>query len=1051
MFRKLAIATVAAVVLTGLVAAPSVASPPTPSGDDRLAVYSGTVDAEGFAAIIELGVDRSEVVTAPSADGAGLIDVQVILSGGQVEALAAQGTELQIQADPSAQRRTMQQTEGVFRMYSGDGGILDELMAQAAAHPEIAEFRVIGETAMGEKIGAVRVTKDVQKAKDGKKPTTVYVAAQHAREWITPEMVRRLLDLYLTDYGTDDRITHLVDDTELWFVPVANPDGYDYTFTDGQRLWRKNLRDNNGDGEIAVGDGVDLNRNSETRWGYDNEGSSPNPASETYRGPSPASEPETQALDDLFGDITPQFMINYHSAAELLLYGIGWQVATPSPDDVIYEAMVGDDEHPAVPDYDPDISAELYVTNGDLDSHMQEAHGTLGFTPEMSTCEAAVASVPDDDWDEEDCQYLGFDFPDDENLIQAEFEKNIPFALAVAESAIDPDDPVSVVGRDAEDFRVDSFTVSYGDPQTVAVWAKRALTAKKMVYSINGGKPVKTDVTEWTGGERYGFENVDYYAEYRGVVTGASPGDSVEVWFTGTATGKDLPKGQKAGPVSSEHFTYEVAQDTGNSVLIVANEDYTGVNPTYPAGTTAPKYVDEHVNALLANGVTPDVWDVDAQGVPHDLGVLGHYDAVLWYLGDNRLTQDPEDELTQYGSAQLPDLAVAERQQYLTIAMRDYLNQGGKVAYAGETAGYYGIGASQFGGIYYGLNGHPEQECAVTTDPRGDCLLLADDFTQYWMGAYDRTALTAEGVKGTAEPLDGFEALFGGPATVDNPIDEVGAFTPTSERLPVADFPQFESWRAADYTDVSGRIVAVEGELAAAATHVDDGYQRLGRTFDLTGVSAADAPTFEAQIAYDTEEGYDNVIVEVHTVGSDDWTTLPDLNGGTSTVVPTECEAGFYMGLHPQLQHYLTLGDQCLPTGTTGAWNAFTGTSNGWAPVAFDLSAYAGSTVEVVVSYVTDPNTGGAGLIVDDTRLVVAGSPTQADGFEAGFGSWSVLGPPEGSADNLSDFEIADGLGEVVAVTATPDTLLFGFGLEQLESDAARADVVARILSHFAG
>ena len=233
----------------------------------------------------------------------------------------------------------------------------------------------------------------------------MYVAAQHAREWITPEMVRRLLDLYLTDYGTDDRITDLVDDTELWFVPVANPDGYDYTFTDGQRLWRKNLRDNDGDGEIAVGDGVDLNRNSATRWGYDNEGSSPNPASETYRGPSPASEPETQALDDLFGDITPQFMINYHSAAELLLYGIGWQVATPSPDDVIYEAMVGDDENPAVPGYDPDISAELYTTNGDLDSHMQEAHGTLGFTPEMSTCEAAVDSVPDDDWTEEDCQY----------------------------------------------------------------------------------------------------------------------------------------------------------------------------------------------------------------------------------------------------------------------------------------------------------------------------------------------------------------------------------------------------------------------------------------------------------------------------------------------------------------------------------------------------------------------------------------------------------------------------------------------------------------------
>ena len=98
-------------------------------------------------------------------------------------------------------------------------------------------------------------------------------------------MVRRLLDLFVTSYGTDERITDIVDDTELWFVPVANPDGYDFTFEEGQRLWRKNLRDNNGDGDITAGDGVDLNRNFPTRWGYDNEGSSPNPASETYRGP----------------------------------------------------------------------------------------------------------------------------------------------------------------------------------------------------------------------------------------------------------------------------------------------------------------------------------------------------------------------------------------------------------------------------------------------------------------------------------------------------------------------------------------------------------------------------------------------------------------------------------------------------------------------------------------------------------------------------------------------------------------------------------------------
>lgn len=1052
MFRHVAVATVAALVFTGLAAAPAVASPPPPpGGDDRLAVYSGTVDAEGLAAIVDLGVDRHELVATPTADSPERVEVQVILSESQAAALNATGAEL-AEKNPASQRRSLQATDGVYRQYYPEGGLLDEMMSQAAAHADIAQFRVIGQTTTGQDIGAVRVTGDVAKQKkDGKRPTTVYVGAQHAREWITPEMVRRLLDLYLTSYGSDERITDIVDSTELWFVPVANPAGYDFTFEPGQRLWRKNLRDNNGDGVITTGDGVDLNRNSATRWGYDNEGSSPNPASETYRGPSPASEPETQAIDALFGAITPEFMINYHSAAELLLHGIGWQVSTPSPDDVIYEAMVGDDANPAVPGYDPDTSAELYTTNGDLDSHMQEAYGTLGFTPEMTTCESASDSIPDDEWLAEDCE-SGFNFPDDEELIEAEFQKNIPFALAVAESALDPDDPISVVNRDAEDFRVDSFTVSYGDPQTVAVWAKRALKAKAMHYSINGGKAKRANVSEWEGGERYGFENVDYYAEYRAEVKGASPGDTVEVWFSGTATGADLPKGEKAGKVESEHFTYEVAQDTGNSVLVIANEDYTGYNPEDAPRDDGLKHLDEHVAALEANGVTPDVWDVDAQGVPHDLGVLGHYDAVLWYLGDNRLTQDEEDVLTDtFLFGPLPDLAVAERQQYLTMSVRDYLNEGGKLAHAGETSAYYGLLGDQIGGIYYGLDGAPEQDCAVTGDFFSDCLLLADDFTQYWMGASGRAAVGAEGVTGTAEPLDGFEALFGGPATADNPIDEAGSFTVTSDLLPVAEFPQFESWAAADYTDVTGRIVAVEGDWAAAATHVDDGYQRLSRTFDLSQVSLADAPTFEAQIAFLTEQGYDNVIVEARPVNTDAWTTLPDLNGNTSTTVPSECEAGFYMGGHPQLSHYLTLTNPCLPIGTTGEWNSFTGDSGGWIPVAFDLSDYAGGAVEVVVSYVTDPASGGAGLIVDDTRLVVAGTPTEAEGFESGLGAWSVPGAPAGSAANASDFEIADGLGDVVAVTATPDTLLLGFGLEQLESDAARADVVARMLTHFAG
>ncbi len=116
----------------------------------------------------------------------------------------------------------------------------------------------------------------------------LYSSAQHAREWITPEMNRRLLRHVLEGYATTAATRRIVDTRELWFVPVANPDGYDFTFTEDNRLWRKNLRDNDGDGVISGLDGVDLNRNFPTSWGYDNEGSSPAVSSETYRGAAPA-------------------------------------------------------------------------------------------------------------------------------------------------------------------------------------------------------------------------------------------------------------------------------------------------------------------------------------------------------------------------------------------------------------------------------------------------------------------------------------------------------------------------------------------------------------------------------------------------------------------------------------------------------------------------------------------------------------------------------------------------------------------------------------------
>jgi bacillopeptidase F (M6 metalloprotease family) len=86
------------------------------------------------------------------------------------------------------------------------------------------------------------------------------------------------------------------------------------------------------------------------------------------------------------------------------------------------------------------------------------------------------------------------------------------------------------------------------------------------------------------------------------------------------------------------------------------------------------------------------------------------------------------------------------------------------------------------------------------------------------------------------------------------------------------------------------------------------------------------------------------------------------------------------MQMHPFLAHYLG-GPGCASPGTTGTWNSFTATTSGWHEAAFNLTNYLGGQVEVVISYVTDPASGGVGAFVDDTEVEVDGV-VDADGLE---------------------------------------------------------------------
>jgi hypothetical protein len=168
--------------------------------------------------------------------------------------------------------------------------------------------------------------------------------------------------------------------------------------------------------------------------------------------------------------------------------------------------------------------------------------------------------------------------------------------------------------------------------------------------------------------------------------------------------------------------------------------------------------------------------------------------------------------------------------------------------------------------------------------------------------------------------------------------------------------------------------------------------------------------------------------------------------------VPFECEEGFFTDLHPALLNYLTQASpDCGATGATGEWNSFTGSSDGWTDVDVDLSAYAGQQVDVSISYVTDPATGGIGVFVDDTVVTVDGQIVDENGFEDGLGAWSVTGPPEDSPPPSSEWERGTQLFQPAAAVTTEDTVTFGFGFEAIATAEERATVMGRVMDYLLG
>jgi hypothetical protein len=190
------------------------------------------------------------------------------------------------------------------------------------------------------------------------------------------------------------------------------------------------------------------------------------------------------------------------------------------------------------------------------------------------------------------------------------------------------------------------------------------------------------------------------------------------------------------------------------------------------------------------------------------------------------------------------------------------------------------------------------------------------------------------------------------------------------------------------------------GSRYAVTGIAQPGYQRLMRTIDVPAGGAK----LSFHVLRDTQPGGDFFFVEAHSVGADDWTTLRDEEGNTSDATMFDCPGA--LTANPFLAHYMSSrGRECDPRGTTGSWRAATfptGEDETWV---VDLSRYAGRSVEVSLSYVTDDAFQFGGIAVDD--ITVSGGAAGATSFEDDgdtLDGWTVAGAPPGSRPNAADW-----------------------------------------------
>jgi hypothetical protein len=248
-------------------------------------------------------------------------------------------------------------TRSIMRVdeeYKTSEEIADTLKVYHERFPEITKLEVIGYSGEKRPILALKISDNVDK-RETEEPTILFNSMHHAREVMSPEIGLDIIEFLLTNYQANDKVKNWVNNNEIWVLPMLNVDGNNKVWN-SDPWWRKNT---------TGGHGVDINRNYPYKWGSCN-GSSDSKYSDTYRGESAGSEPETKTMMDFVSKIKPVFSISYHSYSELVIYPFGCE-GSRTPNKEVVEG-IGREIGKKV-DYEPGTSWELLysVDGGDID------------------------------------------------------------------------------------------------------------------------------------------------------------------------------------------------------------------------------------------------------------------------------------------------------------------------------------------------------------------------------------------------------------------------------------------------------------------------------------------------------------------------------------------------------------------------------------------------------------------------------------------------------------------------------------------------------------